>query len=94
MIVGDKRGPAGPNSIVFIPRNTWISATNRSQTPIHTLAVFSRRGFDTYMRAIATRPGEELSPQSQGELTRLRSAGHAMYWDTSKGLYPPGVNHP
>ncbi|GAC1661632.1 MAG: hypothetical protein NVS9B15_25190 [Acidobacteriaceae bacterium] len=94
VMVGDKRGLAGPNSIVFIPRNTWISATNRSQTTLHNVAIFSRHGFDTYMRAIATKPGEELSPQSQEELTRLRSAGHAMYWDTSKGPYPPGVNHP
>lgn len=94
VIVGDKRGPAGPNAIVFIPRDTWISATNRTQKPLHMVAIFSRRGFDTYMRAIATKPGEELPAQSQEELTRLRAAGHATYWDTSKGPYPPGVNHP
>src|SRR5262249_15050741 len=26
--VGDKRAVAGPHSMVFIPRDTWISATN------------------------------------------------------------------
>jgi hypothetical protein len=57
------------------------------------LAIFSRHGFETYMRAISARPGEPLQPLSQGELTRLRSLGHATYWDTSKGPYPPGVAH-
>lgn len=94
VMVGDKRGPAGPNSIIFIPRNTWVSATNRSEKPLHSVAIFSRRGFDSYMRAIAAKPGEALPPQTQEELNRLRSAGHATYWDTSKGPYPPGVNHP
>ena len=94
VMVGDKRGPAGPQSIIFIPRNTWISATNKSEKPLYTTAVFSRHGFDTYLRAIAAKPGEPLQPQTQEELTRLRSLGHAMYWDTARGPYPPGVNHP
>jgi quercetin dioxygenase-like cupin family protein len=94
VIVGDKRGNAGSNSIVFIPRNTWISATNNSSSAIHLLAVFSRHGFESYMRSISAKPGEPLTPLNQDELTRLRALGHAVYWDTSKGAYPPGVAHP
>jgi hypothetical protein len=82
------------HSLVFIPRDTWISATNASHSPIHLLAIFSRPGFENYMRAISARPGEPLKPLSQDELTRLRTLGHATYWDTSKGPYPPGVSHP
>lgn len=94
VMVGSKRASAGAHSMVFIPRNTWISATNKSDKPLHTTAVFSRHGYESYLRAIAVKPGEPLVPQSQEELTRLRSAGQAMYWDTSKGPYPPGVDHP
>lgn len=94
VIVGDKSGEAGARSLIFIPRNTWISATNKSHSPIHLLAIFSRHGFDSYMRAISTKPGEPLKPLSQEELTSLRALGHATYWDTSKGPYPPGVAHP
>jgi len=94
VMVGDKRGMAGGQSVVFIPRDTWISATNTSRKDIHTLAVFSRHGFESYMRAISVKPGEPLTPLNQDELTRLRTAAHAMYWDTSKGPYPPGVAHP
>jgi mannose-6-phosphate isomerase-like protein (cupin superfamily) len=92
--VGDKRGAAGAHSIVFIPRDTWISATNTAGDPIHLLAIFSRHGFEKYMRAISAKPGEPLSPLSKDELTRLRALGHSTYWDTSKGPYPPGVAHP
>jgi mannose-6-phosphate isomerase-like protein (cupin superfamily) len=92
--VGDKSGKAGAGSLVFIPRNTWISATNMGSSPIHTLAIFSRHGFEQYMRAISAKPGQSIAPLSQNELTRLRSLGHATYWDTSKGPYPPGVAHP
>ena len=93
VIVGDKSGKAGAHSLVFIPRDTWISATNKGTSPIHLFAIFSRHGFETYMRAISAKPGESLPPLSQDELTRLRSMGHATYWDTSKGPSPPGVAH-
>lgn len=94
VIVGNKSGNAEAHSLVFIPRNTWISATNTSSGPIRLLAIFSRHGFEQYMRAISTRPGEPLKPLNQDELTRLRTLGHATYWDSSKALYPPGVAHP
>ncbi len=94
VIVGNQRGPAGAQSIVFIPRDTWISATNTGKKDVHTLAIFSRHGFEAYMRAISVKAGQRLTPLSQEELTRLRSAAHAVYWDTAKGPYPPGVAHP
>ncbi len=89
--VGEKIGNAGPHSLVFIPRNTWISAVNTSSSPIRLLAIFSRHGFEDYMRAISAKPGETLQPISQSELTRLRALGHATYWDSSNGPKPPGA---
>jgi quercetin dioxygenase-like cupin family protein len=94
VVVGDKRDVAGPRSIVFIPRDTWISATNTSKQDIHLVAVFSRQGFDRYMRAIGAKPGAPLVSVSPADLPRLRALGHATYWDTSKGPYPPGIPKP
>lgn len=94
VMVGDKRAVAGPRSIVFIPRDTWISATNTGKQDIHLIAVWSRQGFERYMRAISVKQGEPVTPLSPDELPRLRALGHATYWDTSKGPYPPGVAHP
>jgi len=94
VIVGDKRAVAGPRSIVFIPRDTWISGTNTGGKDIHMTAIFSRPGFEKYMRAIGTKPGQPIIAVPADQLTGLRAMGHAMYWDTSKGPYPPGVAHP
>ncbi len=94
VMVGDKWAVAGPRSIVFIPRDTWISATNTSAKNIHLVAVWSRQGFERYMRAISVKQGQPVTPLSPDELPRLRALGHSMYWDTSKGPYPPGVAHP
>lgn len=94
VIVGEKRGPAGQHSIIFIPRDTWISATNTTQHEIHLLAIFSRHGFEAYMRAISVKPGEPMKALTPDELTKLRAMGHATYWDTAQGPYPPGVAHP
>ena len=94
VVVGDQRALAGPRSIVFIPRNTWLSATNSSKHDIHDIAIFSRHGYEQYMRALGVKQGEPMTPLNPDELTRLRALGHSMYWDTSKGPYPPGVAHP
>jgi mannose-6-phosphate isomerase-like protein (cupin superfamily) len=94
VMVGDKWAVTGPRSITFIPRDTWISATNKGKESIHTIAIFSRLGFDRYLRSIGAKPGTPFSPVSPDELPRLRALGHATYWDTSKGPYPPGVAHP
>ena len=91
--VGDQRGVAGTHSLVFIPRDTWISATNTSTKEINLVAVFSRHGFEQYMRSISVKPGEPLTPLAPEELQRLRELGHAVYWDKAKGEYPPGVAH-
>jgi quercetin dioxygenase-like cupin family protein len=94
VIVGDKRAVAAAHSIVFIPRDTWISATNTGAQDIHLVSIFSRHGFERYLRAISDKPGEAANPVSSEQLPHLRALGHSMYWDTSKGPYPPGVAHP
>lgn len=56
--VGDKRAVTGPHSIVFVPRDTWLSITNTGSAPIRLYAVFSRQGFENFLRARSARPGE------------------------------------
>src|ERR1700736_101008 len=57
---------AGPRSIVFIPRDTWISGTNTSSKDIHMTAIFSRPGFEKYMRARLARNRVNRSSRSLG----------------------------
>lgn len=92
--VGDKRAVAGPHSIVFIPRETWVQVTNTGNSPIHLYGLFSRQGFENFLRARSVRPGEPLTPLTPEEVRRAADEGHVTPWDTSKGPYPPGVPHP
>ena len=94
VMVGDRRAVTGPHSIVFIPRETWVSITNTGNSPIHLYALFSRQGFEKFLRARSVRPGEPLTPLTREELHRAEVEGHVTPWDTSKGPYPPGVPHP
>jgi mannose-6-phosphate isomerase-like protein (cupin superfamily) len=92
--VGHLGAGAGPHSIVFIPRETWVSVTNSGTQSIHLYALFSRQGFERYLRAASVPKGQPVTPLSPDEVARLRATGHATFWDTSKGPYPPGVPHP
>lgn len=92
--VGDKRAVAGPHSIVFIPRETWVGITNTGNSPVHLYALFSRQGFENFLRARSVRPGEPLTPLTPEELRRAVEEGHVTPWDTSIGPYPPGAPHP
>ena len=83
-----------PRSIVFVPQDTWISVANTSTHRIHMCGVFSRQGFERYERAASVPEGQPVTPLSPDELARLRATGHADFWDTSKGPYPPCVAHP
>jgi mannose-6-phosphate isomerase-like protein (cupin superfamily) len=94
VVVGTRKALAGPRSIAYIPRDTWVSAKNTSSHDIHSTAIFSRHGFDNYMRAISVKPGTPLTPLTPEELTKLRAAGHATYWDVSQGASPPGIPAP
>jgi mannose-6-phosphate isomerase-like protein (cupin superfamily) len=92
--VGDKRALAGPHAVVFIPRDTWTSVTNAGTDPIHLYALFSRPGFEEYLRARSVHPGEPLTPLTPEEARQAEQHGHCTFWDDSKGPYPPGVPHP
>ena len=86
--VGDKRAVASPRSIVFIPRETWVSVTNSGKQSIHLYALFSRQGFERYLRAASVPEGQPVTPLSPDDLARLRATGHATFWDTSKRTLP------
>ena|ERR1700686_3513370 len=92
--VGDKRAVAGPHSIVFIPRETWVCIENTGGAPIHLYGLFSRQGFENFLRARSVRPGEPLTPLTPEEVRHAADEGHVTPWDTSKGPFPPGVPHP
>lgn len=92
--VGGKRVVAGARTMAFIPRDTWVSASNTGTQDVHLICVFSRQGFERYLRSISVTEGQPVTPIRAEELQHARALGHATYWDTTQGQYPPGVAHP
>jgi len=70
--VGDKRAVTGPHAVVFIPRETWVSVTNTGTEAIHLYALFSRLGYERYMRAQSVPEGQPATPMTADERARAR----------------------
>jgi quercetin dioxygenase-like cupin family protein len=92
--VGMERKKAGPRAIAFMPQGVWHSATNVSDHAVHITSIYSGHDFAYYLRAISVAPGQPVVPINSDDLPRLRALGHATYWDSKLGPFPPGVAHP
>ena len=92
--VGMERAETGPRSMAFMAQGIWHSATNASAHPVHLTSIYSGQDFDPYLRAISVKPGQPIVPIEPDKLQHLRALGHATYWDTRLGAFPPGVARP
>jgi len=65
--LGESSREVHSGATVFIPANTWISATNVGNEVIHLVFIFSAPGFEEFMRAESVREGEKNIPLSKAE---------------------------
>jgi len=77
--VGGLQGDADAGTLVFIPRNTWVSVKNDGKTPIELLFEFNAPGFDRYMRCESVPVGEPAPPVSPSEEKRCAQLGDVEY---------------
>ncbi len=68
-------------ALVFMPRNTVFTMRNTGSEPLRIVAVFSRPGYELYMRDISVPDGQAPAPLTVEELTaiRKRHSAHAIY---------------
>jgi quercetin dioxygenase-like cupin family protein len=69
--LGDQTREVHGGATIFVPANTWISATNIGAEPIHGVFVFSAPGFEEFMRAESAPEGQKITPLSKAEDARL-----------------------
>lgn len=69
--LGDRTREVHGGATIFVPANTWISATNIGTEPIHGVFVFSAPGFEEFMRAESAPEGQKITPLSKAEDARL-----------------------
>lgn len=77
--LGSLQGNAGAGTLVFIPRNTWVSVNNVGKTPVLLLFEFNAPGFDRYMRCESVRAGELAVPVGPSEDKRCAQLGDVEY---------------
>jgi quercetin dioxygenase-like cupin family protein len=79
--VGEKTRVVHGGATVFIPANTWITATNIGTQAIGLAFVFSAPGFNDYMRAESVREGRKVTPLTKAEDARIeRKYAHAVIY--------------
>jgi quercetin dioxygenase-like cupin family protein len=61
----------GPGTIIFMPRNTGARLLNDGTEPISLVAIFSRQGFDKFLRDVSVPAGEVAKPLSAEDLAAI-----------------------
>lgn len=77
--VGSLEGDARPGTIVFIPRDTWVSVQPTVKKPLSLLFAFNAPGFDRYMRCESVLVGERSRPVTTDEDRRCQKVGDVQY---------------
>lgn len=79
--LGDKTREVHGGATIFVPANTWISATNVGAEAIHGVFVFSAPGFEDFMRAESTPEGQKITPLTKAEDAQIQKEhGHAVIY--------------
>jgi quercetin dioxygenase-like cupin family protein len=79
--VGDRTREVHGGATIFVPANTWISATNVGSEAIHGVFVFSAPGFEDFMRAESTPEGQKITPLTKAEDAQIQKEhGHAVIY--------------
>ena len=79
--VGEREAPIAPGSTIYIPRNVRITLKNTGTQPMAIAFVFSKPGFEDYLRDTSVPEGQPAPPLSDAELARIRRnhTSHTVY---------------
>ncbi len=71
--VGGAETAVTTGGMIYMPRNTVIHLRNTGSGPLRIVAIFSRPGYDRYMREISVPEGVTPSPLTVAELQAIRA---------------------
>lgn len=79
--LGDRQTPFKTGATIYIPKNVRVSIHNTGSVPMAIAFIFSRPGFDAYIRDTTVPEGQPVPPMSAEELAaiRARHSAHVVY---------------
>jgi quercetin dioxygenase-like cupin family protein len=79
--LGERRTAFGPGATIYIPRDVRVTIRNTGAEPMSIAFIFSKPGFDEFLREMSVPEGEPFTPLSAAELTaiRRRHESHTLY---------------
>jgi quercetin dioxygenase-like cupin family protein len=88
--IGDQQRVVGPGAMAFGPPNTWMCFQNVGTSVARVTWIFSRPGFETYVRATSVPLGQPVVPLTAAELDQIRQ----KYIDEIELAAPAGTPYP
>ena len=79
--LGGRQAVVTSGATIYMPRNTVVGLRNTGTEPLKIIGIFSRPGFDAYLREISVPEGQTPAPLTVDELEAIRSRhlGTVMY---------------
>ena len=72
-VLGNRADTVRAGATIYMPRNTSVRLRNTGTEPLRIVALFSRPGYEQYMREISVPEGTPASPLTVEELTAIRA---------------------
>jgi mannose-6-phosphate isomerase-like protein (cupin superfamily) len=79
--IADRQASFGPGATIYLPRNVRISVRNTGTEPLSIAFIFSKPGFEQYLREASVSEGQPAPPLSQEERAAIRERhrSHVLY---------------
>jgi quercetin dioxygenase-like cupin family protein len=83
--LGARKAEVAAGTTIYIPRSTRVTLTNTGTEPLAVAFVFSKPGYEEYMRATSVPEGTQTAPLTPAELQAIRARHrHAIEFDTTR----------
>jgi oxalate decarboxylase/phosphoglucose isomerase-like protein (cupin superfamily) len=79
--IGDRQASFGPGATIYLPRNVRISVRNTGTEPLSIAFIFSKPGFEQYLRETSVPEGQPAPALSQEQRAAIRERHrwHVVY---------------
>lgn len=77
----DRRTEFGPGATIYIPKDVRVTIRNTGAEPLSIAFIFSKPGFEEYLREMSAPEGQSIVPLSEAELATIRDRHrkHTVY---------------